>query len=86
VTTDLVLRALGADPASFRPLFRLYNLLPRRSKNLLKIREGGASAFTPRTLLYVMAGSFGMAAALLIRITRPSSTPPWRLPSAVLAC
>lgn len=66
MATDSLLRALGADPAIFRPLYRLYTLLLRRSKRLIKNRAALTSTRKPQRLICVAALSCGVMATNLI--------------------
>ncbi|HEV7516341.1 MAG TPA: hypothetical protein VGR07_08585, partial [Thermoanaerobaculia bacterium] len=43
--TDPLLRALGADPAVFRPVYRVHKLMLRRRARLVRRRGKGASSF-----------------------------------------
>ena len=58
---DALLRLLGADPATFRPLYRAQKLLLARGTRIVRSRRGLASKASPFTLLCLFATIYGFA-------------------------
>ncbi len=63
---DPLLRLLGADPATFRPLYRTQRLLLQRGVRVIRARRGLLAGLTPFRLLCFFAGIYGLMAALTI--------------------
>jgi hypothetical protein len=63
--SDPLLRLLGADPGTFRPLYRVQKLLLKRTVRSMRARKG-AFSFSPFTLLCIFAGVYGSMGALTL--------------------
>jgi len=62
---DPLLRLLGADPATFRPLYRAQKLLLQRGVRVVRARRRSLTSLSPFRLLCVFAGLYGFMAASL---------------------
>lgn len=58
--SDFLLRLLGADPLTFRPLYRVQKLLLKRSVRSMQARKRAFSNFSPFSLLCLFAGIYGL--------------------------
>ena len=68
---DPLLRLLGADPATFRPLYRTQKLLLRRGVRVVRARKS-LSSLSPFRVLCLFAGIYGfMGASLFIGAKSP---------------
>jgi hypothetical protein len=63
--SDSLLRLLGADPGTFRPIYRVQKLLLKRSVRSMRARKG-AFSFSPFSLLCIFAGVYGSMGAMTL--------------------
>jgi len=61
--TDPLLRALGADPEVFRPVYRVQKILLRRSVRLMRLRGRQTGSFA---LVCFLAGSYGLVGTVFL--------------------
>ncbi|HEX4966178.1 MAG TPA: hypothetical protein VF173_35545 [Thermoanaerobaculia bacterium] len=64
--SDPLLRLLGADPATFRPLYRTQKLLLQRTVRSMRMGRRASSALSPFALLCVFAGLYGFVGAMTL--------------------
>jgi hypothetical protein len=64
--TDPLLRLLGADPPTFRPLYRTQKLLLQRGVRVVQSRRGVFGNSSPYRLLCLFAAMYGFSSCLLI--------------------
>jgi hypothetical protein len=69
ITTPL-LRLLGADPATFRPLYRTQKLLLQRGVRVVQARRGVFTGSSPFRLLCFFAAMYGFSACAMIVVAR----------------
>jgi hypothetical protein len=64
--SDSLLRLLGADPATFRPLYRVQKLLLKRTVRSMRARKRAFSKASPFALLCLFAGIYGVMGAMTL--------------------
>jgi hypothetical protein len=70
--TDRLLRALGADPKVFRPLYRVYRIMLQRGTRLVRKARGKAGS---QAMLFLSAAACGMFTAVLFTMQWRSFLP-----------
>jgi hypothetical protein len=64
--SDSLLRLLGADPLTFRPLYRVQKLLLKRTVRSMRASKRAFSNFSPFSLLCLFAGIYGVMGAMTL--------------------